>query len=279
MDKLFRIGDMARMFHLSMGSIRHYEAMGLLTPDQVDPATGYRYYSTRQFEIFNTIRYLRALDMPLEEIRDFLQNRDVDLIEAKLRQQKQIVVEKQRELKRIQRKIDNRLRQLEDAKASELDQIRETVSPACRLYWVSQSLQITSYHDMEEPTLRLAQCQNEAVIFLGKVGLGLTAEHLRQGQFQQYDGIFLVLDEEDQFDNRRFFGYANHSMTKTWIQRRRALAHSGNRGQWIYGAQPLRGFGKPAPAGQTVARGCGYSPAAAVPGGHAGGFCVSSGGG
>lgn len=112
MDKLFRIGDMARMFHLSMGSIRHYEAMGLLTPDQVDPATGYRYYSTRQFEIFNTIRYLRALDMPLEEIRDFLQNRDVDLIEAKLRQQKQIVVEKQRELKRIQRKIDNRLRQL-----------------------------------------------------------------------------------------------------------------------------------------------------------------------
>ncbi len=200
MDKLFRIGDMARMFHLSMGSIRHYEAMGLLTPDQVDPATGYRYYSTRQFEIFNTIRYLRALDMPLEEIRDFLQNRDVDLIEAKLRQQKQIVVEKQRELKRIQRKIDNRLRQLEDAKASELDQIRETVSPACRLYWVSQSLQITSYHDMEEPTLRLAQCQNEAVIFLGKVGLGLTAEHLRQGQFQQYDGIFLVLDDEDHFE-------------------------------------------------------------------------------
>ena len=43
MDKLFRIGDMARMFHLSMGSIRHYEAMGLLTPDQVDPATGSRY--------------------------------------------------------------------------------------------------------------------------------------------------------------------------------------------------------------------------------------------
>ena len=64
-NDLFSIGDMARMFHLSVGSLRHYEAMGLVTPEYVDPDTGYRYYSARQFEPLNTIRYLRALDMPL----------------------------------------------------------------------------------------------------------------------------------------------------------------------------------------------------------------------
>ena len=49
MDKLFRIGDVARLFHLSVSSLRHYEDEGLLVPEKIDPDTGYRYYSVRQF--------------------------------------------------------------------------------------------------------------------------------------------------------------------------------------------------------------------------------------
>ena len=52
--------------------VRHYEDLGLVIPERVDSETGYRYYGSRQFEILNTIRYLRALDMPLPEIADFL---------------------------------------------------------------------------------------------------------------------------------------------------------------------------------------------------------------
>lgn len=77
---------MAKMFHISVGSLRHYEQTGLLKPQYVDPETGYRYYSSNQFEALNTIRYLRALDMPLTQIADFLQNKDVDTIEEKLMQ-------------------------------------------------------------------------------------------------------------------------------------------------------------------------------------------------
>lgn len=61
--ELFQIGDVAKMFHLSVGSLRHYERIGLVMPEYVDQETGYRYYSTRQFECLNTIRYLRVLDM------------------------------------------------------------------------------------------------------------------------------------------------------------------------------------------------------------------------
>lgn len=81
---LFSIGTIGKMFHLSVSSLRHYEAIGLLTPEYIDPESGYRYYSTRQFEVLNTIRYLRALDMPLQEISDFMENRDVERMEEKL---------------------------------------------------------------------------------------------------------------------------------------------------------------------------------------------------
>ena len=48
-QELFSIGDVAQLFHLSVSSLRHYETIGLLTPEYTDPATGYRYYGPRQF--------------------------------------------------------------------------------------------------------------------------------------------------------------------------------------------------------------------------------------
>ena len=201
MDRqLFTIGDMARLFHLSVSSIRHYETLGLLTPERVDPATGYRYYGPRQFEVFNTIRYLRALDMPLGEIADFLNDRDVEKIEDKLRAQKKAVAEKQRELARIERKIDARLHQLHEAQTSPLGVIELLRSPACRLFWVEDSLTAQNYSDLELSTSRLAAAQAEAVIFLGKVGFSISHEHLVQQRYEHYDGAFLLLDEDDRFD-------------------------------------------------------------------------------
>ena len=120
---LFQIGDVARLFDLSVSSIRHYEAMGLVTPEYTDPDSGYRYYGPSQFERFNTIRYLRALDMPLSEITDFLQNRDVERIEEKLCRQQETVRLKMEELQRVARKIDKRLAVLAEARTATADVI------------------------------------------------------------------------------------------------------------------------------------------------------------
>ena len=149
-QELFSIGDVAQLFHLSVSSLRHYETIGLLTPEYTDPATGYRYYGPRQFEVLNTIRYLRALDMPLGQIRAFLRNRDVGRIEQLMREQKAAVVRKQEELQRVERKIDNRLRQLHDAQTAELGAIRLVRSPACRIVWVSRSEEHTS--ELQSPS-------------------------------------------------------------------------------------------------------------------------------
>ncbi len=198
-SNLFSIGDVSRLFHLSVSSLRHYEAVGLLTPEKIDPETGYRYYSTAQFEVLNTIRYLRALDMPLAEIADFLQNRDVDHIEDKLLHQKQTVIQKQLELKRIEQKIDHRLRQLQDAKNSELDTVQMIRTPSCRVVLMENSLKINNFLDMEAPIRELEKSDTEAVVFLGKIGVGISAAHLEEQCFDRYDSIFLVLDAEDHY--------------------------------------------------------------------------------
>lgn len=201
MDKqnLFSIGDVAKLFHISVSSLRHYEDLGLVAPEYIDPDSGYRYYSTRQFEVLNSIRYLRVLDMPLGEIADLLKNRDVDRMEEKLLSQKQAVIEKQRELMRIERKIDNRIRMIEDAKGSVFDTVMLSRKSAFRMVWVGGSLKIRGFLDMEAPIRKLEQEQAEAMVFLGKVGVGITPENLKAGNFESYDGIFLILDDEDRF--------------------------------------------------------------------------------
>ena len=121
--KLFLIGEVAKMFHISMGTLRHYEQAGLLTPEYTDPDTRYRYYGTRQFELLNTIRYLRVLDFPLAQIKAFLDNRDTDVIEEKLVHQKEVIARKQKELELISRKIDHRLEQLLKRSFQDYDRI------------------------------------------------------------------------------------------------------------------------------------------------------------
>lgn len=203
MNKLFSIGEVSKLFHISVSSLRHYENIGLLKPEYIDQNTSYRYYSVRQFEVLNSIRYLRGLDMPLQEICNFLSNKDVETIEQMLQCQKDIVIQKQKELKRIEQKINNRLQVLETAKKSALNQIIEEDKEECEIVWLDNKITITNYLDMETSIRKLDENQNEATVFLGKVGCGIEISNLLNEKYDSYDGIFLILDKEDSYNGNK----------------------------------------------------------------------------
>ena len=71
-DTLMPIGRFARLTGLSIKALRHYDELGLLRPATVDAGTGYRSYSTDQVEQAETIRLLRRLELPLDEIATIL---------------------------------------------------------------------------------------------------------------------------------------------------------------------------------------------------------------
>lgn len=196
-QKLYRIGEVAKMFRLSVGSLRHYEAMGILTPAYVDPESNYRYYSTQQFECLNTIRYLRMLDFSLDQIADFLKNRDTDKMAEMLQAQKQIAHDRRLEWQRIEKKIEHRLDRLKEAKAPGLGQIEVRTIPKCRMIRVQADLSLHSYLDLESAIRELEQGLDSAGVFLGKVGVGIAKERLEKGQYTKYDTAFLLLDPED----------------------------------------------------------------------------------
>lgn len=203
-SELFKIGEIAKMFHLSVGTLRHYEKNGLIKPTYVDEISGYRYYSTQQFECLNTIRYLRTLDMPLEKIKEFLANRNILSIQKMLEIQKLKVIEKQKELKIIEKKINNRLKYLDDALNSEFDKIVLKTIPEKRVVWLKNNLEIKTYidNDFETSIRKLEQNQEKTAVFLGKIGLGISKEKLLLKQYKCYNRIFLILDDEDNYNGK-----------------------------------------------------------------------------
>jgi DNA-binding transcriptional MerR regulator/effector-binding domain-containing protein len=84
------IGDFAKMTYLSVKSLRRYHDMGLLVPDEIDGASGYRYYAPSQVAAGQVIRRFRDLGMPLEQVREVLNAPDPavrnDVIVAHLRE-------------------------------------------------------------------------------------------------------------------------------------------------------------------------------------------------
>jgi DNA-binding transcriptional MerR regulator len=69
---MFSIGDFARHGRVSVRMLRHYDALGLLRPARVDPATGYRSYTAGQLARLNRIVALKDLGFTLEQVATLL---------------------------------------------------------------------------------------------------------------------------------------------------------------------------------------------------------------
>jgi DNA-binding transcriptional MerR regulator len=72
MAALLTIGEFSRASYLTIKTLRHYHDVGLLEPAQVDSSSGYRYYRADQIATAQTIRRLRALEMPVEQVKGVL---------------------------------------------------------------------------------------------------------------------------------------------------------------------------------------------------------------
>lgn len=102
---MLKIGEFARISQVSIKTLRHYDALGLLRPATIDPESGYRFYTMDQIEDVVRILALKDCGFALDEIGRLLQRHNTSTIEAMLRQrladQERHVSEEQERLRRM----------------------------------------------------------------------------------------------------------------------------------------------------------------------------------
>ncbi|MCL2775155.1 MAG: MerR family transcriptional regulator [Oscillospiraceae bacterium] len=72
MENMFKIGEIAQIFDISVRALRLYDKMSLLQPEYIDPDTSYRYYTDKQINKLKVIIGLRKVNFSIAQIQDIL---------------------------------------------------------------------------------------------------------------------------------------------------------------------------------------------------------------
>lgn len=100
----FTAGEMAAMFGISKQSLLYYDKIHLLSPDFIS-SNGYRHYSITQFLELEIIVNLRALDIPINDIQAYLQNRSQEQLTEMFQNKDRICKDIIRENERIRKSL------------------------------------------------------------------------------------------------------------------------------------------------------------------------------
>ena len=197
MNGLFTIGEVSKLFDINIKTLRYYDEINLFKPIFIDKFNKYRYYSADQFEQLNTIMYLKALRMPLNKIRFHLSTRSIDNIRQLLEEQKKITVEKIKELQYIERKIENRLKQINYAiNYDKLNIVEEIEFDERNIILLKEKIKCNK--DLELSIRNLEnKSRKKASIFNGKIGVSISKDNLKRKRFNEYDSIFSFTDGEE----------------------------------------------------------------------------------
>lgn len=188
---------MAKLHNTTIKTLHYYDKVGVLKPYYVDMDSGYRYYSTEQFEQLNTIQYLKELGFTLKEIKSHLDHRDIEGFLSLLEKQQELTRTKIKELERVNRRFQNRIKDILSAQ-----NVTELGVPFIKEVEERKIVRLMEKISSEpEVEVSLRQLENLAnmhsSIYIGGVGLTVDVEKVKNREFNEYNSIFLLIEEED----------------------------------------------------------------------------------
>ena len=99
-----KVKEIADLVGISVRTLHHYDAIGLLTPEQTTHA-GYRIYSNKDLETLQQILFFRELGFPLKKIKEIIHSPSFDQQEA-LEIQHKMLLEKRYRLDKMIKTIE-----------------------------------------------------------------------------------------------------------------------------------------------------------------------------
>lgn len=184
----FLVGELAALFDISADTLRYYDKINLIRPDAVGE-NGYRYYSVRSFFKLSRILFLKDLGIPLEEIKDYMGQKNTNKL-VKMLEQKQIDIElKIQRCLNLNAKIQQKLDLLNSSK-EDLHQIQIKHLPERHAFFLSSSNERTQ--DQMKATLKSYQhlLKNSSWIQEGQIYTCVRKSNLLIREFLEFEYLF-----------------------------------------------------------------------------------------
>ena len=143
---MLKIGEFSKLSRISVRMLRHYDEIGLLMPEEIDPFTGYRYYSEAQLFTAGRINALKDMGFRLCDAAELLKCwEDRETLERRLLAQREAALLQAEEAARRLRLLDTALERLRKDEPMKYDVTVKTIPER----QVASVRQIIPSYDME----------------------------------------------------------------------------------------------------------------------------------
>ena len=203
-EKYFSIGEFASLFKLSKQTLFYYERNNILKPSYIDE-NGYRYYSLEQYFIFDIIINMRKLGIPLKEIADYIQNRDVNALQIFYKRKQteyQVQIDiMQRNIANLQTKI-NHLEKIKNVTTDKITFDKITLEEQAEEYYIATPFSVPESSLKEKIKLvakhnypfASSELLNEYLM-----GYILPKDALQQGNFLAMSNLYTRISHPDEY--------------------------------------------------------------------------------
>ena len=189
-NKLLTIGQFAALHGINKKTLMWYDEIGLFRPTLVHPENGYRYYSYHQSAVLETILLLRELDVSIEEIRGFMEQRSAASLQRLLEEKMAELDQRISHLQGLRKTLAHHHRHTTALLTMDLSRLSVVEKPARHLVTVDIDSS-TSFEKQVE--LIIAQTQKYQLRRLHDAAYGtmIPVEALARGDFDGYTKLFI----------------------------------------------------------------------------------------
>lgn len=186
----FTVGEFAGMFGVSKQTLLYYERNCIFLPAFTD-TNGYRYYSVKQYFLFEILTTFRMLGIPLKKIAWYLDNRSPAHLRQILSERKSDFDHQIEILRANQRELEDKISFLDSLDTLPTDKVLLESHRA-------EAITVTPFPARPSPPKHTIQCiaAHNAPFFSGKIikehftGYILSKEHMQQGEYKPLSYLF-----------------------------------------------------------------------------------------
>lgn len=188
--KSFTIGQFANMHGINKKTLMWYDEIGLFKPADIDSENGYRRYNYMQSSMLETILLLRELDLPINEIQNFMKNRSAESLEILLKDKISELDKKIAHLKELKNTVLNHHRNMTTLMTMNLHEITIVEKEKRSLITVDISGDI-SFDKEVETVMAETRAAGLRRLHDASYGTMISAEDLYKGKFNNYSKLFI----------------------------------------------------------------------------------------
>lgn len=190
-NTLFTIGQFAALHEINKKTLMWYDEIGLLKPACIKE-NGYRYYSYQQSAELETILMLRELNVSLDEIKHFMENRTIDSFDSLLQEKVTELNQTISHLKSVQKILANHQQDMEALRSLDISAVSLVEKQSRYLVSVDVSSDLPFEQEITQVIAEAKKYQLRR-LYDASYGSMIPVESLYQGQFNEYSALYIEM--------------------------------------------------------------------------------------